>query len=114
MNATPKSDDATVAKCLQLGHGFQEDERDRIIGILDKLDHRLVGMAADSVRLELSVKDREHLDQKVTLEGFFAGLPTLVGTSFEQNVYAGVADVRDEVLRQLDEYKKRQQDHHPR
>lgn len=111
MSTSPSPSDATVDQCLQLGHGFHADERERIVGILDKIDHRLVGEPAERVRFELMVKDREGKDAKTTLECHVAGLPTLVATSHDADVWVAVAHVRDELLRQLNEAKTKS---HPR
>jgi ribosome-associated translation inhibitor RaiA len=113
MSTTSDANDATVAACLQLGHGFHEDEREKVLGILDKLDHRLAGESEDKVRLDLMVKDREGRDQKTTLEVHIAGLPLIVGTSHREDIWAALAEVRDDALRQLDDFKKKHQQHHP-
>jgi ribosome-associated translation inhibitor RaiA len=112
MSTTPSPSDATVAECLHVGHGFHEDERDTLVDILDKLDHRLTGTAADRVRLEIQVKEREHPGQKVTLEGQVGSYPVMVATSDKDEVWAAVADARDEFIRQLNDEKTRRQPHH--
>jgi ribosome-associated translation inhibitor RaiA len=112
MSTTPSPSDATVAECLHLGHGFHEDEQDRLVEILDKLDHRLTGTPADRVRLEIQVKERDQAGQKVTLEGQVGGLPAIVATSDKDEVWAAVADARDEFIRQLADEKSRRQPHH--
>lgn len=111
MSTSPSPTDATVAECLQLGHGFHADERERIVEILSKIDHRLVGEPADRVRFDLMVKDREGRDAKTTLEAHVAGLPTIVATSHQADPWAAVAEVRDELLRQLNEAKTRAHPH---
>jgi ribosome-associated translation inhibitor RaiA len=112
MSTTPSPSDATVEKCLHLGHGFHEDERSKVVGILDKLDHRLTGVAADRVRLDLHVKERERPGQRVTLEGHVGGLPAIVATSDKADIWVAVADARDEFLRQLNDAKTRREPHH--
>jgi hypothetical protein len=95
-----------VEKCLNLGHGFHEYDRDKVVEILDKLDHRFTGIPAETVRLELLVKDREHNDQKVTFEGHVAGMKTVVATSVDADLWVAVAEVRDEFLRQFNAWKE--------
>lgn len=112
MSTSPSPSDATVEKCLHLGHGFHEDERGKVVEILDKIDHRLVGRDADTVRFDLLVNERGSTSQKVTLEGHLAGLPTLVATSKKEEVWAGVADARDELIRQLNDIKTKHEHHH--
>ncbi|MFZ4517321.1 MAG: HPF/RaiA family ribosome-associated protein [Microthrixaceae bacterium] len=110
MSTTPGPDDATVAQCLHLGHGFHEDEREKAVEVLDRLDHRLVGEPASGVRLDLHAKDRDQPGQKVTLELHVAGLPTMVGTSEKEELWSAVIQVKDEVLRQLNEAKDKRVD----
>lgn len=110
MTTHPSPSDATVEKCLNLGHGFHEYDRTTVLEILDKLDHRFTGIPAETVRLELMVKDREHNDQKVTLEGHVAGMKTVVATATDEDVWVGLAHVRDEFLRQFNAW----QDQHRR
>jgi ribosome-associated translation inhibitor RaiA len=103
MTKHPSPDDASVEKCLILGHGFHESDRQKILEILAKLDHRFVGLHDDRVQLELLVKDRDHNDQKVTLEAGIAGAH-LVATAEEEDLWAAVAKVRDEFLRQFNDW----------
>ncbi len=112
MSTTPGPDDATVSQCLQLGHGFHEDEREKAVSVLDRLDHRLVGEPAAGVRIDLHAKDRDHPGQKVTLEAHVAGLPTMVATSERDDLWAAVTQVRDEVLRQLNDEKDKRRPNH--
>jgi ribosome-associated translation inhibitor RaiA len=111
MSTSPSPSDATVAQCLQLGHGYHADERDKVVEILHKIDHRLVGEPAERVRFDLMVKDREGKDAKTTLECHIAGLPTLVATSHDSDPWVAVAEVREELLRQLKETKNRAHPH---
>lgn len=112
MTTIPGPDDATVEKCLHLGHGFHDDERATVVSILDRLDSRLVGEPAEGVRLDLHIKDPEHPGRKVTLECHVAGLPEVVGTATDEDIKVALAHVRDEVLRQLTEEKRKRQPHH--
>lgn len=105
MTADPDPQDATVRQCLDVGHGFHESDRAKVLEILEKVDHRLQGTHADKVSLELLVKDRDHNDQKVTLEGRVAGMPTVVATSEDPELWAAVAEVRDEFLRQYNDWR---------
>ena len=112
MSTTPSPTDATVEKCLHLGHGFHDDERPTVVGILDKIDHRLVGRDEDTVRFDLMVNERESTGQKVTLEGHIGGIPTIVATSNKEDVWVGVADARDEWIRQYNDYKTKHEPKH--
>ncbi len=99
MTTKPSEEEAaSVEKCLILGHGFHEDERDKVCEILHKIDHRLAGVSAESAQLEIGVKDRDGKDQKVTLEAR-VGKAHLVATAEDEDVWAAVAHVREEFLR---------------
>ena len=112
MTTTPGPDDATVEKCLHLGHGFHDDERATVVAILDRIDARLVGEPAEGVRLDLHMKDPGQPGRKVTLEGHVAGLPVMVATASDDDTKVALAHVRDELLRQLTDEKSKRQPHH--
>ena len=112
MTTIPGPDDATVEKCLILGHGFHDDERHTVVSVLDRLDHRLVGEPADGVRFDLHMKDPGHPGRKITLECHIAGLPTMVATATEHDTLVALAHVRDELLRQLSDEKSKRAPHH--
>ncbi len=100
---TPPADQATLEKCLILGHGFHEGDHDQVMEALHRIDHRLAGLEANRVTLELMVKDRDHNDQKVTLEADI-GKAHLVATEENEDLWAAVAAVREEILRQYNDW----------
>lgn len=97
-------DPATVEKCLILGHGFHQDDKETILEILHRIEARMNGLSANQVTLELLVKDRDHNDQKVTFEADL-GKAHIVATAQDEDVWAAVAHVRDEFLRQYTDWK---------
>jgi hypothetical protein len=111
MTTTPGPDDATIEKCLTLGHGFHADERATVVAILDRMDGRLVGEPADGVRVDLHMKDVGHPGRKITLELHVTGLPTMVATADDEDTKVALAHVRDEALRQLSDQKSRRHAH---
>jgi ribosome-associated translation inhibitor RaiA len=70
--------------------------------ISGKLDRRLARFPADEVELELSVKERETRSQRVVLEAWIAGQQRMVATSTRRELWAAVAEVRDDLFRQID------------
>ena len=66
---------------LRLGTGFSASERPDIIDRLDALERRLGSFSPDGVDLEVSIKERDGADQRVTLECWMAGQTRLVSTS---------------------------------
>lgn len=98
---------ATVDACLRIVPEFRGDEHDELRGQLQgKLESRLKRWEADQVEMELSVKDRDSSQQKVTLEVWVAarGRTRFVGTSTDPNLHAAVTEVRDDVHRQIDRF----------
>ncbi|WP_433529583.1 HPF/RaiA family ribosome-associated protein [Micromonospora sp. CA-263727] len=100
---------ATVAKCLRLGAGFSQADRDWILGQFGTLDARLATFHADATELELSVKNRESRGQRVTLECWIAGRQKIVTTSAEEDLRAALHDARDDLRRKLNDAKTRQE-----
>ncbi len=96
---------ATVAAQLRIGAGFREDEHSEIVRRFAPLDSRLLHFAAVDVDMELSIKDRDHPGQKVTLECWIARMTRLVATSFLEDVHAALNEVRDDLRRQINDAK---------
>ncbi|HUH07992.1 MAG TPA: HPF/RaiA family ribosome-associated protein [Egibacteraceae bacterium] len=88
---------------LRLGAGFGQDERERIVQRLSKLDRRLRKFPSEGTDLELSVKDRGSTTQKVTLECWLPKFPRVVATSREQDLRAALMEVREDLWRQIDD-----------
>ena len=97
----------TVAQRLRLGGGFHPDERDRVVGRLTQLEGRLKAFRPDAVDLTLSVKARGKADQRMVLECRIAGWPTVVGTSTKADLDQALGEVRQELIRQLNDAKTR-------
>lgn len=93
---------ATVDQ-LRIEYGFEESERPRVIELLRKLDRQLKRFPADAVDMELTVKDRENLDQKVTMDVRLPNLPRIIATSKESSLRDALMEVREEVWRQIKE-----------
>lgn len=104
---------ATVAECLRIAPEFRADEHEEIRERLaPKLDARLRRFRADQVELEVSVKDRDTSQQKVTLEAWIStkGPSHFVATATDGDVPAALSHVREELHRQIDRFlNKRQQ-----
>ncbi len=94
---------------LRLGTGFSESERPGIIGRLSALDRRLGSFREDSLDLELSIKEREGADQRVTLECWMAGQSRLVSTSATSSLQDALTEVRDDMVRQIEDATTRQE-----
>ena len=78
---TAVANPATVGECLRAGAGFSQGDLNWIVEQFAVLDGRLASFHADTTELEVSVKDREGRDQRVTLEAWLSGWPRFVATS---------------------------------
>ena len=88
---------------LRIAAGFSESEHDRIRELMRKLDRRLATFPADAVDMELSVNERDTTSQKVTLEAWLPKFPHLAATSKESEFHDALMDVREDLLRQIND-----------
>ena len=98
------SDDTSASLAqLELGHGFEESERDRIVERLSKLNRRLKRFPADATTLELQVKERNNNGQTLTFIAQLPGYAQFVATSTESDLRDALMDVREDMWRQIDD-----------
>ncbi len=99
----------TVAEILQLANGVTADEFEGVAAALGRLDERLRSFEAGTVELQLSVKERGTPSQHTTLEAWIAGQPRLrlVATSSRTDFDGALAEVRDDLVRQITDAKNR-------
>lgn len=100
---------ATVEGRLRLGSGFAVEERAGVVRQFARLDERLKTFRAGAVDLELSVKERDLASQRVVLECWIVGWPRLVATSEERDLAVALAEVRDDLVRQLNDAATRRE-----
>lgn len=82
---------------------FRREEHDRIRETLSQLDRPLSRFDADTVELELSVKERDSSRPYTVLECWIAGWPKIVATSRESEITRAVTEVRRDLKRQIEE-----------
>lgn len=105
---SPSEDVATVAESLQqLGGGVRPEERDHVVTTFARLDQRLRSFKAGEVELVLNVKERDQPSQRTTLEARIARQPVMVATSTHTSFDQALAEVRDDLIRQLTDAKNR-------
>ena len=97
----------TVADSLRLEYGVGQDEFDHVVQALGRLDERLRSFRAEAVELRLSVKERGEPSQRTTLEAIIAGRPLIIATSDQEDFDAALAEVRDDLVRQITDAKNR-------
>lgn len=119
MSDTTADDDsapttATVDGALRLGHGIHESERGHVVEVLGRLDSRLRSFRPDDVEMQLSVKERDTPSQRTTLEAWIARRETFVATSTHERLDDALAEVRDDLVRQITDAKNRTEPRHNR
>lgn len=109
MSGTEIGPTGTLEERLRLGVGFAATDRLRVLGALAALAPHLYGWEHDQVDLDVSLKDTGGTDQKVTLQAWLAGRAHLVATSHELDLDHALADVRKDLIRQIEDEKSRRQ-----
>lgn len=94
---------ATNLDRLRLATGFAMSEREDIVAQFAPLGARLRSFDDDAIDMELSVKERDGADQRVTLEVWIAGRERLVSTSARADLRSALQEVRDDTVRQLND-----------
>ena len=109
MSGTENSPTGTLDAHLRLGAGFPATDRPRILRALSALAPHLSGWEHDQVDLEVSLKDIEGPDQKVTLQAWLPGRAHLVATSHERDLDHALGEVRRDLIRQIEEERSRRE-----
>ena len=100
-----------LAERLRLGAGFTTGDSDHVLELLAPLGRHLTRWSPEDVDLELTVKNRGGPEQKVTLEAWLPGWPSLVATAIDRDLDHALVDVRKDMIRQIDDQKTK---HEPR
>lgn len=97
---------SSVVGALELVNGVSPEEFDRVAVLLSRLDDRLRSFPDGTVTLQLSVKQRDQPGQRATLEASIEGQQhRLIATSDRDDFEAAVAEVRDDLIRQITDAK---------
>jgi ribosome-associated translation inhibitor RaiA len=109
MSGTEDSPTRTLEERLRLGVGLAPADRPRIVGALSALAPHLSGWEHDQVDLEVSLKDTDGPDQKITLQAWLAGRAHLVATSHKRDLDHALAEVRRDLIRQIEDERSRRE-----
>jgi ribosome-associated translation inhibitor RaiA len=109
MTGNENNPTGTLEEHLRLGAGFAAADRPRILWALSALAPHLSGWEHDQVDLEVSLKDAEGPDRKVTLQVWLAGRAHLVATSHEPDLDHALAEVRRDLIRQIEDERSRRE-----
>ncbi|GAB1511129.1 hypothetical protein JCM33774_31710 [Actinophytocola sp. KF-1] len=98
-----------IADRLHLATGFLASERDWVVRRLGALGSRLRSFPGTEIDLEISLKERNSVGQRVMLECWISRTPRLhlVSTSTARELAVAVNEVRDDLIRQVDDAKTR-------
>lgn len=102
-------DKASVASSLRTPNLGSDDSQRVTDRLAAKLDRRLGRWDAERVELEYSVKDRDSVQQKVTLEAWIAASARthFVATSQQADLDAATDEVATELQRQVQRHVER-------
>jgi ribosome-associated translation inhibitor RaiA len=103
-----------LAQRLRLGPGLRAADRGHVLELLSALDRHLAHWAPERVDLEILVKDRGGPEQKVTLEAWLPGWPSLVATAEATDLDRALVDARKEMVRRIEDEKARRHLRRPR
>lgn len=108
MDNTPEEQNV-IADRLHLATGFLASERDWVVERLAALGSRLRSFPGTQVDLEISLKERHGAGQRVTLECWISRAPRLhlVSTSTAKELAVALNEVRNDLIRQVDDAKTR-------
>src|SRR5215211_1427479 len=109
MSGTENNHTRTLDEHLRLRARFADAHRPRTLRPLSALAPHLSGWEHDQVDLEVSLKDIEGPDQKVTLQAWLAGRAHLLATSHERDLDHALAEVRRDLIRQIEEERSRRE-----
>lgn len=104
---------AAVAGNLRVGPQFDPSEYDQATEVVAaRLDRRLERFDDDQVEFEITVKDRDSSQQRVTLECWIAasGRTRFVGTSTQADLWAAVRETAEDVQKQLNKFLTKRED----
>lgn len=94
---------------LHVSGGFSEAERQRVLDALADLTPHLSRWDPADMELDVSVKERDSKEQKVSIRAILPGFPTLVATAVDRDLDRALADARRDLIRQIEDEKKKRQ-----
>lgn len=109
------TDHASIVERSLRVHGHLEPhEYQGILKHWANLDHRLQAFDHEAIDLQLFINERDTPSQHVTLELHLPGHHTLVSSVARTDMAAALHDVRESMIRQLGDLKKRNEPRHSR
>src|SRR5580704_3169213 len=91
-----------VEQRLRLGPGLVDKDRQRVLDALSPLNRHLAHWKPEQVDLRVSVRDRDFLDQRVTLEIWLPGRHTVLAHASDRELDRALIEVRKAAIREID------------
>jgi ribosome-associated translation inhibitor RaiA len=92
---------------LHLTGDFSETDRPWVLDTLSGLLPHLSRWNSSSATLDVSVKNRGGKEQQVLLRAELAGYPPLVAKSVDRDLHRALAEVKRELVRQIEDEKQK-------
>jgi len=105
----PEARTGILDQILHVSGGFSEAERQRLLDALAELAPHLSRWDPADMELDVSVKQRDSKEQKVSIRAILPGYPTLVGTAVDRDLDRALADAKRDLIRQIEDEKKKRQ-----
>jgi ribosome-associated translation inhibitor RaiA len=105
----PETRTAVLDQILHVSGGFSEAERQRLLHALAELTPHLSRWDPADMQLDVSVKQRDSKEQKVSIRASLPGYPTLVATAVDHDLDRALADARRDLIRQIEDEKRKRQ-----
>jgi ribosome-associated translation inhibitor RaiA len=105
----PEARTGVLDQILHVSGGFSEAERQRVLKALAELAPHISRWDPADMELDVSVKARDGKEQKVSIRAILPGYPILVGTAVDRDLDRALADARRDLIRQIEEEKKKRQ-----
>src|SRR5829696_9091176 len=109
MSGTENSPTGNLDERLRLGAGFAAADRPRILGGLPVLAPHLSGWEHDQVELEVSLKDTDGPGPERHSSSLASGTGALVANSHQRDLDHALAEVRRDLIRQIEDERSRRE-----
>jgi ribosome-associated translation inhibitor RaiA len=96
-------------RVLHMSGGFPATDRRWVLDALAGLEPHLSRWDPADVRLFLSVQHRDGKEQKVTLRAELPGYAPIVATAADRDLNRALAEVKRELVHQLEDEKRKRQ-----
>ncbi len=90
---------------VHIGAGFKERDRALVLEALSPLAPHLGRWVPSDIGIDVSVKDRDGKEQRITLRTTLPGLPPLVAVASDPHLVRALSEAKRELIRQIEDQK---------